>query len=78
VSVTPLEASQGLEELSVRVCLVFHLSLFSSPGTVSACSFYSLKEVQSYKILVRGVILVGVEARRPWEGLIRWRHGLYC
>jgi hypothetical protein len=29
-------------------------------------------------MLVRGVILVGEGAPRPWEGLIRWRRGLYC
>jgi hypothetical protein len=44
---------------------------------VPACSFYSLKEVQGYKTLARGVILVGEGAQRPWEGLIRWRRGLH-
>jgi hypothetical protein len=38
--------------------------------TVPACSFYSLKEVQGYKVLVRGTILVGERAPRPQEGLI--------
>jgi hypothetical protein len=42
-----------------------------SCGTVPACSFYSLKEMQGYKILVCGVILVG-GSQRPQEGLIRW------
>jgi hypothetical protein len=35
-----------------------------------ACFFYSLKEVQGYKMLVRGVILVGERALGPREGLI--------
>jgi hypothetical protein len=39
---------------------------------VSTCSFYSLKEVQGYKMLVHGVILVGERAPRPREGLIWW------
>jgi hypothetical protein len=47
-------------------------------GTVPACSFYNLKEVQGYKMLVRGVIFVGEGAQRPREGLIRWRRGLHC
>jgi hypothetical protein len=42
-----------------------------SCGTVPACSFYSLKEVQGYKMLVCDVILVE-GAQRPREGLIRW------
>jgi hypothetical protein len=69
--VTLLEPSQGPEELSTRVscCVVI--------GMVHACSFYSLKEVQGYKTLTRGVILVGEGAQRPWEGLIRWRCGLH-
>jgi hypothetical protein len=45
--------------------------------TVPACSFYSLKEVQGYKILVRGMILVE-GAQRPREGLIWWRRGPHC
>jgi hypothetical protein len=72
--VTLLVPSQGLGELSVRVSVSCSLSL----GTVPACSFYSLKEVQGYKILVRGVTLVGEGAQRPREGLIRLRHGLHC
>jgi hypothetical protein len=43
-----------------------------SSRTVPPCSFYSLKEVQGYEILVRGVNLVGKGAQRPKEGLIRW------
>jgi hypothetical protein len=46
-------------------------------GTVPACSFYSLKEVQGYKMLVRGVILVGERAPGPQEGLIWWGHDLH-
>jgi hypothetical protein len=46
--------------------------------TVPACSFYSLKEVQGYKMLVRGVILVGEIALGPREGLIWWGRDLYC
>jgi hypothetical protein len=41
-------------------------------GTVPACSFYSLKEVQGYRMLVRGVTLDGKGAQRPQEGFIRW------
>jgi hypothetical protein len=61
VCVTLPEPSQGPGELCVRVSL---------PGMVPACSFYSLKEVQGYKILVCGMILVGERAPRPREGLI--------
>jgi hypothetical protein len=68
--VTLLVPLQGLGELSVCVPPPF--------GTVPACSFYSRKEVQSYKMLARGVIVVGEGARRPREGLIRWRRGLHC
>jgi hypothetical protein len=72
VSATVLVPSQGPGELSVRVSILFFLF-----GTVLACSFYSLKEVQGYKMLIRGVILVGEGAPRPQESLIRWQHGLY-
>jgi hypothetical protein len=61
--VTLLVPSQGSGELFVRV---FPFE------TVPTCSFYSLKEVQGYKMLVHGVILVGEGAPRPREGLI-WR-----
>jgi hypothetical protein len=47
-------------------------------GTVPACSFFSLKEVQGYNMLARGVILVGEGAQRPQEGLIQWRRGPHC
>jgi hypothetical protein len=73
--VTLLVPLQGLGELSVHVCVL--VSLFSSLVTVTACSFYSLKEVQGYRMLVRGVTLVGEGAPRPREGLIRWRRGLH-
>jgi hypothetical protein len=76
--VTLLVPSQGPRELSVRVLSCFVLLLWLSSGTVPACSFYSLKEVQGYKILVRGVTLAGEGAQKPREGLIRWRHGLHC
>jgi hypothetical protein len=46
--------------------------------TVPACSFYSLKEVQNYKVLVRGAILVGERAPRPQEGLIWWGRDSHC
>jgi hypothetical protein len=49
---------------------------FLSLGTIPACSFYSLKEVQGYKMLVCGVPLAGGGAWRPRKGLIRWRCGL--
>jgi hypothetical protein len=68
--VTLPEPSQGLGELCVRafVCL----------RTVPACSFYSLKEVQGYKMLVHVVILVGERAPRPQEGLIWWGRDSHC
>jgi hypothetical protein len=43
-----------------------------------ACSFYSLKEVHGYEMLVRGVILVGEIAPGPREGLIWWGRDLHC
>jgi hypothetical protein len=73
--VTLLVPLQGPRELFVHVCVL--VSLFSSLVMVTACSFYSLKEVQGYRILVRGVTLVREGAPRPREGLIRWRHGLH-
>jgi hypothetical protein len=51
VCATLLEPSQGPGELCVRV--------MSPSRVVPACPFYSLKEVQGYRMLVRGVILVG-------------------
>jgi hypothetical protein len=73
--VTLLAPSQGLGELSVRVSSRFVLLLWLSSRTAPACSFYSLKEVQGYKMLVCGVILVGEGVQRPQEGLIQCRHG---
>jgi hypothetical protein len=81
VCVTLLVPSQGPGELYIRVllCVVMVVVLFFlSPGMIPACSFYSLKEVQGYKILARGVTLAGEGAQRPREGLIRWRRGLHC
>jgi hypothetical protein len=72
---TLLVPLQGPRELSIHACVL--VSLFSSLVTVTACSFYRLKEVQGYKMLVRGVTLVGEGAPRPREGLIRWRRGLH-
>jgi hypothetical protein len=48
--------------------------VFLPSRTVPACSFYSLKEVQGYEMLVRGVIL----APGPQEGLIWWGRDLHC
>jgi hypothetical protein len=64
--VTLLVPSQGPGELSVHVssCFCVVVVVFSF-GTVPACSFYNLKEVQGYKILVRGVTLDGEGAQRP-------------
>jgi hypothetical protein len=56
----------------------FFFFLFSSLEMILACSFYRLKEVQGYKMLVCGVTLAGGGAWRPREGLIRWRRGPYC
>jgi hypothetical protein len=72
VCVTLLMPSQGPGEL--YVCVSILLSL----GMVHAFSFYSLKEVRGYKMLIRGVTLVGEGAQRPQEGLIRWRRDLHC
>jgi hypothetical protein len=68
--VTLPEPSQGPGELCVRV------SFFSR--AVPTCSFYSLKEVQGYKMLVRGAILIGELAPGPQEGLIWWGRDLHC
>jgi hypothetical protein len=65
-----LESSQGSGESCGRVMPSSHRLL----RTVPACSFYSLKEVQGYKMLVCGRSL---PRKQPW-GLIWWRHGLYC
>jgi hypothetical protein len=46
----------------LALCCCGRCSFFLSPGMISACSFYSLKEVQGYKILARGVTLAGEEA----------------
>jgi hypothetical protein len=65
----------------MRVSCVVSLLVVSSfffPGTIPVCSFYSLKEVQGYKMLVRGTIFVGEGAQRSREGLIWWRRGLHC
>jgi hypothetical protein len=63
VCATLLEPSQGLGELSARVSLcVVAVVVLSSPGSlgmIPACSFYSLKEVQGYKMLACGVTLAG-------------------
>jgi hypothetical protein len=56
----------------------FFFSSCSCPGMIPACSFYSLKEVQGYKMLVCGAILMREREPRPREGLIRWRRGLHC
>jgi hypothetical protein len=66
---------ESYQFVSLSLCVVV-LVLFSR--TVPACFLYSLKEVQSYKILVRGVTLAGEGAQRPREGLIWWRRGLHC
>jgi hypothetical protein len=80
--VTLLVPSQGPGELSVHVLscfvLLWWLFLFRPLGMISVCSFYSLKEVQGYKILARGVTFAGEGAQRPRESLIRWRRGLHC
>jgi hypothetical protein len=44
---------------------------------VLACSFYSLKEVQGYKMWCVGDPCWGSSPRAS-GGLIRWRRGLYC
>jgi hypothetical protein len=62
----------------LALCCYGRCSFFLSPGMIPACSFYSLKEVQGYKILARGMTLAGEGAQRPREGLIRWRRGLHC
>jgi hypothetical protein len=61
----------------IVLCLWEAFSFFSHRRTVPTCSFYSLKEVQGYKMLVCGVILAGEAALGPRWGLIRWQRGLY-
>jgi hypothetical protein len=83
--VTLLEPSQGPEELCVAavvLLLLFVSVCFLVPRTVPACSFYSLKEVQCYKMLVCGAILERERAEASggpypmasWPAL--WRHGV--
>jgi hypothetical protein len=57
VSATLLEASQGPGELSIYVCVLVLLWWFYPSRTAPACPFYSLKEVQGYKMLTCGVTL---------------------
>jgi hypothetical protein len=62
VCATLLVSSQGPGELSAHVslCVVVVVLLFLVPfGMIPACFFYSLKEVQSYKMLACGVTLAG-------------------
>jgi hypothetical protein len=63
VCVTLLVLSQGPGELSVRVLsrfvLLWWLFFFRPLGMIPACSFYSLKEVQGYKLLARSVTFAG-------------------
>jgi hypothetical protein len=60
-------ASQGPGELSARVlrcvAVVVLLILFPASGMIPVCSFYRLKEVQSYKMLACGVTLLVEEPR---------------
>jgi hypothetical protein len=60
VCVTLLVTSHGLGELCVHVSFLFH---FLYLGMISACSFYSLKEVQGYRILAYCVIFLVEEPR---------------
>jgi hypothetical protein len=78
--VTLSEPSQGPGESCARVLsyvCVMPSSSFSYPRTVPACSFYSLKEVQGYKMLVHGTILAREVAQGPREVLIWWRRVLH-
>jgi hypothetical protein len=45
---------------------------------IHACSFYSFKEVQGYKILAYGVTLLVEEPGGLGKGLIWWRRDWYC
>jgi hypothetical protein len=55
-----LEPSQGPGELCDRVIVSCFLPNRACPlGTVPACSFYSLKEIQGYKMSVCGRSLPG-------------------
>jgi hypothetical protein len=73
VCATLLVTSQGPRELPARIlrCVVVVVLsvylwlgcvVFGGPfGMIPACSFYSLKEVQGYKMLVYGVTLLVVD-----------------
>jgi hypothetical protein len=83
VCATLLVPSPGPRELSARVllCVAMVVVLFFGsrpPRLIPACFFYSLKEVQGYKMLVCGVTLAGGGAWRPRKGLIRWQCGPHC
>jgi hypothetical protein len=75
-----LARSRRVACLCVVSCLCegFTTSLFRVSRMVPACSFYSLKEVQGYKILCVREIIVGEAASGPRGGLIRQRRGWYC
>jgi hypothetical protein len=75
VRVQLCRSPRKIQKSCVFVCACV---LFSLERSLHA-SFYSLKEVQAYKILVRGVILVRERERapRPQEGLIWWGHDSY-
>jgi hypothetical protein len=86
VCVTLLEPSQGSGESCAHVlfCACVRVPLFfrPCPRTVPACSFYSLKEVQGYKMLVHGRSLLekqpqGLGGPYPVATLYAlWRHGV--
>jgi hypothetical protein len=61
VCATLLVPTQGLGELSAHVslCVAVVVVLFSCLRMIPACFFYSLKEVQGYKMLACGVTLAG-------------------
>jgi hypothetical protein len=75
-----LTRSRRIACLCVVSCLCegFTTSLFRVSRMVLACSFYSLKEVQGYKMLCVRESLVGEAASGPRGGLIWRRCGRYC
>jgi hypothetical protein len=59
VSTALLEPSQGPGELSARVLCFCRYGGSSSSFFVSTCSFYSLKEVQGYRMWACGATFAG-------------------
>jgi hypothetical protein len=59
------------------LCCCGGTSFRHPPGTIPACFFYSLKEVQGYKMLAYGVTLL-VEDPEASEGPYPVGHDMHC